>query len=167
MPIYYLDTSAVMKRYIPETGSDVMEELFDGLTDSDELTTSYLTLLEVSSTATRLLNGRVLTQQAYENILDQFTQDIPDYGFTFIPVQNELIDRGITIAREYSLRSLDAIHFTSTLIASCMSSDSQDIYMVSSDRELIAACEAHGILTLNPQSSDSHNRLRLLRGRIR
>ena len=32
-----LDTSALMKRYIPEIGSDVMEELFAGLTDSDEL----------------------------------------------------------------------------------------------------------------------------------
>ncbi len=161
MPIYYLDTSALMKRYISEPGSNVVRELFDGLTDSDELTASYLTLLEVNSTATRLLNGRVLTQQAYENILDQFTQDIPDYGFTLIPVQNELIDRGITIAREYSLRSLDAMHFISTLIASSLSS--QDIYMVSADRELIAACEVYGISTLNPQSNNTLDRLRSLR----
>ena len=166
MPIYYLDTSALMKRYISEPGSDAVRELFEGLADSDELTTSYLTLLEVNSTATGLLNGRVLTQQAYENILDQFTQDIPDYDFTLIPVQNELIDRGITIAREYSLRSLDAIHFTSILIASGMSLDSQDIYMVSADRELIAACDAHGILTLNPQSNDARDRLASLRFRI-
>ena len=155
-----------MKRYISEPGSNVVRELFERLADSDELTTSYLTLLEVNSTATRLLNGRVLTQQAYENILGQFTQDIPDYAFTLIPVQNELIDRGITIAREYSLRSLDVIHFTSALIARGMSSDSQDIYMVSADRELIAACESYGILTLNPQSNDTLDRLRSLRGRI-
>ena len=166
MPIYYLDTSAIMKRYRTEIGSDVVAELFEGLTDSDELATSYLTLLEVNSTATRLLNGRVLTQQAYENILDQFIQDIPDYGFTLIPVQNELIDRTIGIAREYSLRSLDAIHFTSTLIASGMSSARQDIYVVSSDREIIAACGSYGIPTLNPQSDDALNRLRALRGRI-
>ena len=45
MPIYYLDTSAVMKRYIPEIGSDVVEELFEELTNSEVLTTSYLTVL--------------------------------------------------------------------------------------------------------------------------
>lgn len=166
MPIYYFDTSAIMKRYRTEIGSDVVRELFEKLTGSDELTTSYLTLLEVNSTATRLLNGRVITREVHERILDQFNQDISDYGFTLVPVQNELIDRTIGIANEYSLRSLDAMHFTSMLVAKSLSSDDQDIYMVSADRDLIAACESYGIPTLNPQSNDTLDRLRALRGRV-
>ena len=166
MPIYYLDTSAIMKRYKSEIGSDVVEELFVGLTDTDALTTSYLTLLEVNSTATRLLKGRVITREVHERILDQFNQDMSDYGFTLVPVQNELIDRTIGIANEYSLRSLDAMHFTSMLVASSLSSDDQDIYMISADHELIEACESYGIPTLNPQSNDTLDHLRSLRGRI-
>lgn len=166
MPIYYLDTSAVMKRYRTEIGSDVVRELFERLTDSDKLTTSYLTLLEVNSTATRLLKGRVITQVAYETVLIQLSQDIPNYDVTLVPVQNELIDRTMGIAREYSLRSLDSIHFASAMIANEMSPGTQDVYMVSADRDLIAACESYGIPTLNPQSDDALNSLRALRGRV-
>ena len=160
MPIYYLDTSAIIKRYRTEYGSDVVDEVFDGLTDSDELVTSYLTLLEVNSAATRLLNGQVITQNVYGRILSRFTLNISNDAFTLVPIQNELVDNAIVIDREYALRSLNALHFASALIASSLSSDDQDIYMVSADRELTAACEAQGILTLNPQSD---NALRLLR----
>ena len=138
MPIFYLDTSAIMKRYIPETGSDVLRELFEGLTDSDELTTSYLTLLEVNSTTTRLLRGRVITQSDYQRIQDRLNRDIINYGITLIPVRNELVDGAISVARRYSLRSLDALHFTSAT-ASERPLDTQNLYMVSADRELIAA----------------------------
>lgn len=163
MPIYYLDTSAVIKRYIPEPGSDVVEELFDGLTDSDELATSYLTLLEVNSTTARLLKGRAITRREYQRTLNQFIQDISDYGFTLIPVQNKLIDRSTEIAREYFLRSLDILHFASAMIASEMLSVGQEIYMVSADRELIAACESYGIPALDPQSNDALDLLMSLR----
>ena len=166
MPIYYLDTSAIMKRYIPETGSNVVRELFDGLTDSDELTTSYLTLLEVNSTVTRLLKGRVITPSGYRRILNQFTLDISDYGFTLVPVQDELVDSATGITREYSLRSLDALHFASAVTGSDRSSDDADVHMVSADRELIAACEAYAISTLNPQSNDALDRLTSLRLRV-
>ena len=39
----------------------------------------------------------------------------------------------------------------------------QDIYMVSADREIIEACEAYGISTLDPGDADALNRLRSLR----
>ncbi len=166
MPIYYLDTSAIMKRYRTEIGSDVVDEIFDGLTDSDELATSYLTLLEVNSAATRLLKGRVIAQSVYRRILSRFTLDIFNDAVTLLPIQNELIDSAIDIAGEYALRSLDALHFASALIAIRMSSDSQGLFMVSADRELLEACESYGILTLNPQSNDAIEILRSLRGRV-
>ena len=152
-----------MKRYIPEAGSDVMEELFYGLTDSDELTTSYLTLLEVNSTAARLFKGRAITRGDHQRILIRFTLDLSNNAVTLVPIQNELVDSAIGIAGEYTLRSLDALHLASALIASSLSSDDQDIYMVSADRELIAACQAHGILTLDPQSDNALHLLRSLR----
>ena len=92
--------------------------------------------------------------------------DISDYGFTLVPVQNELIDSAAGIVREYPLRSLDTIHFASAMIASEMLSVGQATYVVSADRELIAACESYGMPTLNPQSNYTLDRLRSLRGRV-
>ena len=162
MPIYYLDTSAVMKRYKTEPGSDVVEELFDGLTDSEILATSYLTMLEVNSAATRLLKGYVITPRIYQRILDQLARDIAYDELRVVPVQNELLDQAVGVAREYSLRSLDAIHFISA-IASRELLSGENLYMVSADREIIVACQAYGIPALNPQAGDALDRLRSLR----
>ena len=152
-----------MKRYIPEPGSNVVIELFERLTDSETLVTSYLTFLEVSSTTARLFKGRAITRSEYQRTLNQFSQDVSNYGFTLIPVQNRLIDRSTGIAREYFLRSLDVLHFVSAMVASEMSSVGQELYMVSADRELITACESYGIPALNPLSNDALDRLRTLR----
>ncbi len=165
MAIYYLDTSALIKRYRTETGSDVVEELFEGLTTLDELTTSYLTLLEVNSTAARLLKGGVITPGGYRRILNQFALDISDYGFTLVPVQKELIDSATAIVREYPLRSLDAIHFASA-IENRRLSRAHELYVISADRELVAACQSYGIPALDPQSNDALDRLMSFRRRV-
>ena len=163
MPIYYLDTSAVMKRYMPELGSEVVEELFDGPTESESLTTSYLTVLEANSAATRLLGGNVISRRDHRRILGQLSRDMRDRGVTVIPVRNELVEEAVTTIRAYSLRALDALHFTSAELAGRNSSDGQNLYMVSADREILEACQAHGILTLDPQAGDALSRLRTLR----
>ncbi len=166
MPIYYLDTSALMKLYIPETGSEIIEELFNGLSESETLATSYLTFLEVNSTATRLLKGRAITRGYYRRTLDQLAQDIAYYRVRVIPVQNELIDRAIPIAGEYSLRSLDAVHFASAIASGSLLSG-HNLYMVSADREIMTACESYGIPAINPQMDNALDILRALRGRVR
>ncbi len=118
MPIYYLDTSALIKRYRAEIGSDVIAGLFESLADSDELVTPQLTVLEMNSAATRFLEGNEITRAECQRMLEQFTQDIQYYDFTVMSVQNELFSEAIGIVREYSLRALDALHFASAVIAS-------------------------------------------------
>lgn len=163
MSIYYLDTSAVMKRYIPEFGSEVVEELFEGLTESESLTTSYLTVLEANSAATRLWGGHIISQRDYRRILGQLIRDMRSHGVTVIPVRNELVAEAVAAVRTYSLRALDALHFTSAVAADRNSSNGQNLYMVNADREILEACEADGIPTLNPQSDDALDRLRSIR----
>ena len=152
-----------MKRYIPEIGSDVVEELFEELTNSEVLTTSYLTVLEVNSTVMRLLQGRVISQTDYQRILDRFALDISNYDISVMPVQNELVDDAIGMVRRRSLRSLDALHFASAVTASERSSDDQNLYVVSADRELVEACEAYGVPAIDPHADDALDLLRALR----
>ena len=163
MPIYYLDTSALMKRYVPEEGSDVVRELFEGLTDSDALIISQLAILEMNSAATRLLESRQTTQREYQRMLNQFERDIDYYDFTIMPVRNELVISAIDVVREYSLRALDALHFTSATIIARLTSDNQNLVMVSADGKLLEACESYGILVLDPISDDALSRMRSLR----
>ena len=162
MPIYYLDTSALMKRYWTETGSDVVTELFEGLGNSDALATSQLTALEMNSALARLLESRQMDLGEYQRVLDRLARDIDDYVFTVMPVHNELITEAISIVRRYSLRALDALHFTSAIAANELPGN-QNLYMVSADRKIIEACVKHGMPVLDPIEDDALGRLRSLR----
>ena len=161
MPIFYLDTSAVMKRYRSETGSDVVAELFGKLANSNALATSELTVLEMNSALARLLESRQMTQGEYQKTLDRFARDIDLYGLTVMPVHSELVTEAISVVRGYSLRALDALHFTSAMTASELPGN-QNLYMVSADRKIIEVCVRHGIPSLNPLADDALSRLRSL-----
>ena len=162
MPIYYLDTSAIMKRYKSEIGSNVVEELFTGLTGSEFLITSQLTVLEANSVVARHLGGPSIMRREYRTMRERLIRDMRDYQVTIIPVQSELVAEAANTVFDYPLRTLDALHFTSAVMIVTELRD-QDIYMVSADREIIEACEAYGILTLDPSDADALNRLRSLR----
>ena len=47
MSIYYVDTSALVKKYRTERGTDVVAELFGDRVGTDVLLTSYLTVLGI------------------------------------------------------------------------------------------------------------------------
>ena len=46
MAAFYLDTSALAKRYKTEEGSDIIDYLYDNLPKGHSLATSFLTVLE-------------------------------------------------------------------------------------------------------------------------
>lgn len=54
MPPFYLDTSALVKRYRMEFGSYVVDELIDQPPSGDLLFTSFLAVLEVTSAVHRI-----------------------------------------------------------------------------------------------------------------
>ena len=58
---YYLDTSAIVKRYLQEQGTEVMDRLLDGTAPDNRFYTSWLSILELTSAILRLANGGQLT----------------------------------------------------------------------------------------------------------
>ncbi len=80
MPIYYLDTSAVLKRHRTEKGSDVVAELYEGLAKNEALVTSHFTCLEVESVAARARKGKALGRDAYDAMLAAFARDLESHS---------------------------------------------------------------------------------------
>ena len=62
MTIFYLDTSALVKRYKTEEGSDIIDNLYDNLLRGHSMATSFLTVLEFVSAIRRLLKGNRISQ---------------------------------------------------------------------------------------------------------
>ncbi|MBK6606545.1 MAG: type II toxin-antitoxin system VapC family toxin [Leptospiraceae bacterium] len=125
----FFDTSSLVKKYIDESGSDTVTELFQ---NSDEVVLSPITRIEFQSALQRLVNSNILTQESYEIALAEFTQDSVEYEFIkFDLTLEELV---LTVIKKYGLRSLDGIQLASAK----MSNADQ---FVTSDTKLFEAAE--------------------------
>ena len=163
MAVFYLDTSAVLKRYRTEKGTDVVTQLYEGSTSRDVLLTSSFTCLEVESVAARALKGRVLSQEAYDALLGSFSRDLVEY-LALLPSSREKITDAIDAARTYALRAADAVHLAAGKAGDALIKSDGGLMFVCSDKELLAAAEAAGMETLNPEADEALEKLRATRG---
>ena len=164
MVVFYFDTSAIIKRYRIEKGTAIVDEILGNPFSQDIFYTSFLTILEVTSSITRLKRSSQLTDYLAREIFSRFRQDIHEH-FRILPLDNETATNAISLVEQYGLRSADAIHMATAIYIFCAIAGSAHA-MVSSDRELVQAAKSSNIVVLNPEIEDSLNMLRKLRAGI-
>ena len=95
----YVDTSALMKRYIAERDSDIADEL---MATDPVLVTSRLTEVELRRNLTRLLEGdHLLARRQVQADLD---------AFALVSLDDVTCNDAARIAEQTLCRSLDALH---------------------------------------------------------
>lgn len=99
----YVDSSALLKRYIREQDSDYAVQLMES---DPVLVTSRLTLVEVRRNLARLLGG-----DAQVAAKRQFSSEFEAFGL--IAVDDATCSDAAAISEETLCRSLDAIHLAS------------------------------------------------------
>jgi predicted nucleic acid-binding protein len=99
----YVDTSALMKRYVEEDGSDIAEAW---LRADPVLVTSWVTLIETRRNLARLLGGADLVAARQQCVadLDQFA---------LLVVDEPLSHAAAEVAEVLGVRSPDAVHLAS------------------------------------------------------
>lgn len=161
MAVFYLDTSALVKRYRTEVGTEVVEELLADSAPQDRFFLSFLSIIELTSGVLRLAKGRQLREDTAQEILARFRRDAREV-FRVWPLAEDIAVAAVTMAEEYRVRSADAIHLASAQAIASLVSGTR-VVMVSSDRELLDAAEAAGLTPLDPQAADAAERLRQVR----
>jgi len=96
----YVDASALLKRYVDETDSDVAEAL---LASDAELVTGRHTVVEVRRNLARMLSGTALAESRAA-----FATDLS--SFSIIELDGATCELAATIAEQTGARSLDALH---------------------------------------------------------
>lgn len=99
----YVDTSALIKRYVDEPESDRVDQL---LAAEPQLVSSRVTVVELRRNLARLLDGAALAQARAA-----FSEDLE--AFSLVEVDERTCDLAATIAEQSGVRSLDAIHLGS------------------------------------------------------
>ncbi len=102
----YVDSSALMKRYLSEQGSEVAERLIAG---DPRRVTCQITEVEIRRNLARLLQGEDLI-----GARRQFQSDLT--YFAIINIDSVTCGRAAVIAEQTQCRSLDALHVASALL---------------------------------------------------
>ncbi len=161
MPLYYLDTSALLKRYKTEKGTEVIDELFSSRKLDEVFVTSHFTSIEIESVAARALKGNALNKEACGVLIRLYAEDIEEQ-IIVLPVSTALLSQAAEAARRNALRAGDAVHLASALRVREPSHPS-DLVFVTSDRELLQAAEREGFTALDPENVDATPSLRAVR----
>lgn len=96
----YVDTSALLKRYVDEPDSDRALELLDG---DPQLVTGRHTIVEVRRNLARLLSATDATAARAA-----FTEDLA--SLAIVEVDAATCELAATIAEQTGVRTLDALH---------------------------------------------------------
>lgn len=135
--IFYLDTSALLKRYKTERGTDVIDRLY---ASKEDLLTSQFACVEVAAVATRALKGKVFDGDTYMKFMGSFTHDLRDRLMPW-PLSHESVWETFADAvKNYA-------------------GPTEPFYFVCSDRELLGASKTDGMDTLDPESFDAMRKL--------
>ncbi len=139
----YFDTSALIKRFVAEDGSSVVNSLF---TRQGIAATAKIAYPEVYAGLSRKRREGHLSQRFYNLACRQFERDWPAY------VHVELRDEVLVLAREliqrHPLKAYDAIHLASAL--SLQTGLGEEVTFVVADDRLRLAAQAEQLRPLNP-----------------
>lgn len=150
--MYVLDSSALVKRYIQETGSSWIQTLCQH-TQPDDLYIARIAGAEVVSAIARRGRAGHLTPQELTAALDRFQQDFAA-GYEIIEMSPAIIDQAMTLARTRFLRGYDAVQ----LAVAAGLHDLRQVLglpvltLVSADTDLNVAATAEGLTVDNPNA---------------
>ncbi len=150
MSAYYLDASALVKRYVDETGSDWLRTI---MTHADDLLlfTSRMAIIEVMSAFTRRVRDNSLTIADFASACDAFRGDCLD-EYQIMPPTMTVIDLACNLLQRHPLRAYDATHLATALNAQqfLTAQGYPSFTFLSADDRLNQSVTAEGIAVDNP-----------------
>jgi hypothetical protein len=150
--LLYFDTSALIKRYVREVGS----ERVDALLIQESVAVSSLVQVEVASALARRTREGRLNSERRDELYARFLDDLSDLAVVDLDegVSARAADQARTSPPNAPLRALDAIHLASALVIFEASppEDGSAGTFVTSDRQLQRADEQAGLRVLDPEA---------------
>ena len=112
---FYLDASALAKRYVVEQGTLVMNHLFRRVTRHDMMCLT-LGILEVISIFVRKKNASAVLHTAFNQAMTDFRSEVIDAAnFAKIPATDSLVNAAAALVEKHSLNATDAVILRSVL----------------------------------------------------
>ena len=151
MTDYFLDASAVVKRYADEAGSAWVRQITDPQAQNTILL-AEITLAEVTAAlAAKQRAPKGITLEQRNRVLSRFFQDCDEH-FTLVSIDRSVIDRAVDLAQRHRLRAYDAVQLATALEASAITQAQAlpALTFVAADTDLLTAAAAEHLSVENP-----------------
>ena len=137
----YLDTSWLVKLYVDEPDAAAVRSL---VAEGGPVLVSELSLVEFHAAVERRRREDLLTSASATGLTSRFRREWKDRYR--VPVSRDVIERAKDLVSSHPLRSLDAVHLASALLAARDSPE--PVRFGAADRRLVGAAKAEGLVTI-------------------
>ncbi len=147
---YFLDSSALVKRYVAETGTTWVQALA-ALSTRNKLLITRITWVEVLSALARRQREGSLSSAQVDRSVQSFRYDL-DTQYQVVEFSQELAEAAGHLVRKHPLRAYDAVQLASALRVQLglVQAKAQSLTFVAADERLLTMAQAEGLPTDNP-----------------
>ena len=151
--VYYLDTSALVKRYAQEDGSARVQALCEDEGSSKVI--GHIGLVETIAALNKKQRQGTLGERNCAQLIKDFLNDTQDNDYIFVAIDDRVINQAADLAQQYPLRGYDAVHLSCALTVKSSYLDAPDAEMtfVAADGDLLDAARAEGFDTERPEDN--------------
>jgi uncharacterized protein len=148
--VYFIDTSALLKRYVPELGTDWMQSLADPQ-NQHLLIIAQITWVEIHSAIARREREQSISAVQAQQIMTAFNLHWNEQYFT-VPNDLSMIQLAAELVHQHPLRAYDAVQLAAALsIQSQLASPDMSAFtFLTADDRLCTVASQAGLLTENP-----------------
>jgi uncharacterized protein len=149
---YFLDTSALVKRYVPELGSNWIQSITVPVA-GNFIAISQITWVEVLSAFARRQREGSLSVDEVDQLREDFRTDF-DNQYEVLEVDRTLIETAGALVMQNPLRAYDSVQLASALrVQSTLISIPQtQLIFVSADNRLLNIAQSAGLVIDNPNN---------------
>jgi uncharacterized protein len=145
---YFVDSSALVKRYVQEVGTAWVRGLTHRRT-GNQIHLARITIVEVTSAVARRRGGRTITAAQASSILSRFRKHVAG-RYTILEITPALLADATTLANRHELRAYDAVQLATVRELNRISQGG--IVLVSADKDLNDAATAEGVAVDDPNT---------------
>jgi uncharacterized protein len=151
MSIFFLDSSALVKRYVPETGTNWILSL-SSTTSGNNIFISQITPVELISALARQYHDKEIKLpifQAFRQLLMLHTQN----QYQVLTLSNSIVLKAFDLHETHRLRAYDSIQLATAIeLQARLSTGGRTLDFISADVRLLQAASSGGLSTDNPNN---------------
>lgn len=152
MSVLFLDSSAITKKYVRETGTSWVINFFRPKS-ANRIYVAEIALVEVISALARRHRGKTISAGDFTKVSSRFRRNFSDKFFK-TEIDLPVIEQAAALAETHALRGYDAVQLASAvnLHSRRQAAGLPTLVFISADNALNAAAQAEGLQIDNPNN---------------